>query len=95
MVVRPASDHGVEQLDQGFLLRRAVRPDGFPDFIQERFRVLGRRLDEKLAAVFAYILSEKVEAFRDMRDFGLLLTERVAAVSKRPASISTGRLPCR
>ena len=45
MVVSPAPDHRVEQTDQGFLLRRAVYPDGLPDFIQKRFHVLGRRLD--------------------------------------------------
>lgn len=62
MVIGPAPDHGIEQLDQSFLLRRAVRSDGFSDAIQERFHILGRRLDEKLTVVLAYILSKKVEA---------------------------------
>jgi hypothetical protein len=73
MIVRPAPDHGVKQTNQVFLLRRAVHPDCVSDFGQERFNVLGRRLDQQLVAVFSYILSEKVEAFRDVRDFGLFL----------------------
>ncbi len=75
MVVGPAPDHGVEQSNPGFLLRRSVRPDGLSDVIQKRLHVPGRRLDQQLAVVFAYILSEKVEAFRDVRDFGLFLRE--------------------
>ncbi len=46
MVIGPTSDHGVEQINQGVLLRRAVCPDGLSDFIQERFHVLDRRLDQ-------------------------------------------------
>src|SRR5260370_36022870 len=45
MVVRPAPDHGVEQTNQGFLLRGAVRPNDISDIIQERFHILDRRLD--------------------------------------------------
>ena len=75
MVVRPAPDQWVEQTDQGFLLHRAVRPDRLSNIFQERFYVFGRRFNQKLAAVFAYILSEKVEALRNMRDSGLLLRE--------------------
>lgn len=66
MVIRPASNHRIEQINQGFLLRRAVHPDGFPDAVQKRLYVFARRLNEKLAVVFAYILSEEVEALRDM-----------------------------
>lgn len=73
MVIGPAPDLGVEQINQGFLLRRAVQPDGLPDAVQKRFHVFGRRLDEKRAVVFAYILSEEIEALRDMRYRGLLL----------------------
>src|SRR5579863_1366767 len=75
MVVRPATDHGVEQTDQSLLLHRAVLPDYLSNILQERVHVPGRRFNQKLAAVFAYILSEKVEALRDMRDSGLLLRE--------------------
>ena len=42
-------------------------PDGLSDFVQEHFPVLGRRFDEKLAAVFTNVLPEKVEALIDMR----------------------------
>ena len=65
MVIGPTPDLGIEQFNQGFLLRRAVHPDGFPELVQERFHVFGRRLDQKRAVVFAYILPEKIEAFRD------------------------------
>ena len=75
MVIGPAPDLGIEQINQGFLLRRAVRPDGLSNVIQKRLHVFGRRLDEKFAAVFAYILSEKVEALGDMRYLGLLFGE--------------------
>src|ERR1700734_4034351 len=62
VVVNPAPDYRVEQLNQSFLLRRAVDPDYFADIIQEPLYVLGRRFDEKGTAVSSYILSEKVEA---------------------------------
>ena len=62
MVVRPAPDLGIEQMDQSFLLHRAVHSDDLSDAFQERSHVLGRRLDEKLSVVLAYILPEKIEA---------------------------------
>jgi hypothetical protein len=37
------------------------RPDGFLNASQERFEVSGRRLNEKLVAVLAYVLSETIE----------------------------------
>src|SRR3569833_3006675 len=73
MVIGPSPDLEVELINQDFLLRRAVHPDGFSDAVQKRLHVFGRRHDEKLAAIFAYILPEKVEDLRDMRDFGLLV----------------------
>src|SRR5258708_32305348 len=52
MVICPASDHGVEQIDRGFLRHCAAVPDGFPDLIQERFHVLGSWIDHDPATLF-------------------------------------------
>jgi hypothetical protein len=48
MVIRPAPNHRIEQINHGFLLRRAVHLDRFPDAVQKRFYVFGRRLDGRV-----------------------------------------------
>ena len=68
MVVRPAPDFRVEQSDQVFLFRLFFFLHCFPDVIKKRFYVLLGRLDQQLAAVLAYIPSEKIKPFVDMRD---------------------------
>ena len=87
MVIRPASDHRVEQINQGFRLRRAVRLDGIPDFIQKRLHVPGRRLDQQLAVIFSYILSEKIEAVLDMRDLLDAAVASAALQALQPAEL--------
>jgi len=73
MVVSPTPNFRIELL---YYLRRRLRyrsPDRFSDVIQEDSDVLLRWLDEQLSiAVLAHMLSEEVEAVRDVRDSGLL-----------------------
>ena len=59
MVVGPATNDGVQQADQEGLADGFVRIDDFPDFLQERVRVLLRRFYQWFAVVFAEILSKK------------------------------------
>src|SRR6185295_203285 len=76
MVVGPSTNDGVQQADQQGLADRFVRADDFPDFLQERVRVLLRRFYQWFAVVFAEILSEEVEALVDMSDACLVGRER-------------------
>ena len=72
MVVHPAPDDRVEQTNQVFLAGGFVRINDTSDFLQERVRVLLRRLNEQCATEFAEVLSEEVEPLLDVRDAGFL-----------------------
>ena len=75
MIVRPPPDDRVEPTNQIFLAGGFVRVDDSTDFLQERVRVLLRRLDEQFAVELAEILSEEVEPLVNMRDAGFLWRE--------------------
>src|SRR6266851_5654489 len=83
MIVGPSQDDWVELLYQYLLLGGCVRLNDRADFLQEGVRVLLRRLDEQLAAVFAEILSEEIEPFFDMCDAGFLGRELQTAVAQK------------
>src|SRR6266702_5475308 len=75
MIPCPSSNERVEQQDQVTSSGSLMVLDHFSDFFQKRFHVLFRRLDDELAVVLAYMLSEKVEALVDMRNKGFLRRE--------------------
>jgi hypothetical protein len=52
--------------------RSFIRPDDFSYFPQECFDILLGWRDEQFASALADVLSEKVKAFLDVRDPGLL-----------------------
>ena len=68
VVVGPATNDRVQQTDQHGLADGLVRVNQFPDFLQKHVRVFLRRFHQRLAVVFAEVLSEEVEPFVDMRD---------------------------
>src|SRR5262249_32692227 len=76
MVVAPATNDGVQQANQQGLAERFVRVDDFPDFLQERVRVLLGWLHQGFATVLTEILSEEIEALVDMSDACLIGRER-------------------
>ena len=83
MVVDPAPDDRVELTYQAFLTGGFVRIYDAPDFLQERVRVLLRRLDEQRAVEFAEMLSEEVEPLVNMRDAGFLWRELQAPFAQK------------
>jgi len=72
MIVGPAANDGVHQANQPCLAHRLVRVDDSSDFLQERLRVLFRRFRQRLAIVFAEVLSEEVESLADTGDTSLV-----------------------
>ena len=71
----PAPDHRVELPYQCRLFGGRIAFDDLPDLIHQRFDALLCWFGQQLVAVLAYVLTEEVEPFRDMRDAGLLLRQ--------------------
>ena len=72
VIIGPAPNDGIEHTYQVFLRRAWVGVYAFPDFGQKRLRVFLRRGHEQCPVAAADVLTEKVEALGDMRDFGFL-----------------------
>ena len=83
MIICPAPDDRVEQLDQKLLFDRFIPANRRPDFLQEVVRVLLGRFDEQLAVILAEVLSEEVEPLLDVRDAGFLWRELQAPVAQK------------
>src|SRR5215210_7379817 len=79
VIVRPPPDDRVQVRYQFADVELLVGLNKASDFTQEGFGVLPGRLDDELAVVPAYILSEEVEPVLDMRDSGLLRRESQSA----------------
>ena len=61
MILCPAPNDGVENADEVYLLRCFIVADGAPHFFQHAFNTFARGFDEKFAAIFAQVFTEKVE----------------------------------
>src|SRR4051812_5590066 len=72
VILCPAPNDGIELGDQDSCWHLLLRFDQRSDFPKKRLDVLARRLDQHLAVVLAYVLSEKIKAILDMRDGGFL-----------------------
>jgi hypothetical protein len=73
VIIGPAPDFGIELTDHGYGAHSEVLSNGFPDITQEGSHTPFGGLNNKLAIVFAYILSEKIKAFIYPYDTGFLL----------------------
>lgn len=72
VIVCPTADDWVEQPDQILLLCGAIRANLTTHLFQEGAHVLLGGCNQELAAIFAQVLPQEVEALFDMRDAGLL-----------------------
>src|ERR1019366_4853271 len=68
VVVGPATNDRVQYCCQVRLADGLVRFNQSPDFLQEHLRVLLRWFHQRLAIVFAEVLSEEVEPLGNMSD---------------------------
>jgi len=83
MIVSPSPNNRVEQSYQIFLFGRTVPTDNRPNLFKEGVRVLLRRLDQELAAIFADVLAQEVESLFDVRDASFLWRELQAPVVQK------------
>src|SRR5437867_7764094 len=68
MVLRPASQHRVEQANKLLLLHGQMAADRLPQLVIERLHVLLTGLDEQLSRVPPEIPPQEVEAFVNVHD---------------------------
>ncbi len=68
VVLSRSPNNWVDLCDQFSSRHRGVAFNDPSDLDQERFHVLRGRLDEDLAVVLAYILTEEVKPILDVRD---------------------------
>ena len=68
VVLSPASQDRVQQLDEVRLLHRLMRHHDLPDLAVERFHVLLARLDQQDSRVLPEIPAQEIEPLVDVRD---------------------------
>ncbi len=72
VIHRPTPNDRVQVADEVASRGALVALNNRSHFTQHRLDALGRRFDEQLAVVFAYVLSEKITSIRNVRDDRLL-----------------------
>ena len=84
MIVGPATNDRVQQANQHCLADGLVRINNSTDFLQKRVRVLFRRFHQRLAVIFAEVLSEEVKPLVNMGDACLVGGERQPSFLQEP-----------